>query len=726
MYHPVLEDAVDAHEFVELHNPTAQALSLTGARLTGGIEFSFPDGMLIAAGAYLVVAKDKPALDALYPQAASLSVGGYDGQLGNGGDTIRLTAANGGIADAVTYDDGFPWPAAADALGVGQRWLPQELLPLEKHLHQGYSLERINFTGNSNDPASWSSSRLPIPTPGEPNSNASETIPPLVRGLSALGSVSQARVIGPAEEVVVTAEFDQVAGLQNVAVEWYVDAIGLRDEPTVKTPMLADPSAPLKFTATLPAHPENSVVRYRVVADDASGAHMFSPREREPKAWHGFFVTPQLQSTSRVYDLFVEPDDWVALWDNIKQGRELDCKPNPSWNDTVAATFVFEGELIDVQVRYQGSRYGRDDGILDAIEDPTEPVPPGRNVMEPWPEPLSIRVAFPRYHRFEGRDVVTLNKLYQGCPGLSAGLGFNLFKQAGLPTPELRYARLQVNGAYYNYTLEIERPGERMLERWQQARAASGIPAEPLGELYKSAGANKDVGPWGAGDGSVLGVHCGYSATERYGYTYDLKTNEWVGPAPVQKLIEDMDAARAAGPEATRAFVEKNFDLGLTLSYLALRNWAGPWDDIYQNYFLYRNPATAKWIITPWDLDRQFAQAMPSDSLFLGEEGASTRAPNLFKDTILGAFRNEYWARVKELNGDLLLPEKLAAILHEHFNSADFAEAQLSPHGLACDAQKALSDMLAWTAARHTHVAMVTAGPPPPPGPPESPEPPKQ
>jgi hypothetical protein len=55
------------------------------------------------------------------------------------------------------------------------------------------------------------------------------------------------------------------------------------------------------------------------------------------------------------------------------------------------------------------------------------------------------------------RRVAVLNKLTQGCPGFSAIVGFQLFRDAGLIAPEASYARLQMNGAYYRYVAEVER-----------------------------------------------------------------------------------------------------------------------------------------------------------------------------------------------------------------------------------------------------------------------------
>jgi hypothetical protein len=232
-------------------------------------------------------------------------------------------------------------------------------------------------------------------------------------------------------------------------------------------------------------------------------------------------VSPALESRTRTYHLFVEPDDLDQLWDNIEAGREIDCEPNPTWNDRVPATFVYEGEVFDTQVRYQGSRFNRRNGPnVDGFE--------GLGPERPDPfKAFSIRVAFPRYSRFDDRDTFVLNKLQQGCPGFAANLGFQLFELAGVPAPKTRYARVQLNGSYYHYAQEIERPGDTMLERFHEAEAGDGD-HEGVGFLFKSTGALVgDVGPYGRGAGELLEPHCGYSPLERYGFTYDLNTNDW-------------------------------------------------------------------------------------------------------------------------------------------------------------------------------------------------------
>jgi hypothetical protein len=52
----------DVHEFVEIYNSGGVAVPLAGWKLDGGISFTFPAGASIAAGQYLVIAREPARL----------------------------------------------------------------------------------------------------------------------------------------------------------------------------------------------------------------------------------------------------------------------------------------------------------------------------------------------------------------------------------------------------------------------------------------------------------------------------------------------------------------------------------------------------------------------------------------------------------------------------------------------------------------------------------------
>ena len=115
MYHPA--DRPDGRdlEFVELFNSQPTAEDLSGYRLSGSIEFTFPANTTLPAGSFLVVARVPADVAAVYGIASV--IGGYPNDLPNGGSTLRLRDNLGAVLLEVTYGDEAPWPVAADGSG---------------------------------------------------------------------------------------------------------------------------------------------------------------------------------------------------------------------------------------------------------------------------------------------------------------------------------------------------------------------------------------------------------------------------------------------------------------------------------------------------------------------------------------------------------------------------------------------------------------------------------
>ena len=65
------------------------------------------------AGQRIVVAGDLTAFAAIYGAAIPVQ-GPFTGQLANGGELLRVFAANGAIIASLTYGDSAPWPPGAD------------------------------------------------------------------------------------------------------------------------------------------------------------------------------------------------------------------------------------------------------------------------------------------------------------------------------------------------------------------------------------------------------------------------------------------------------------------------------------------------------------------------------------------------------------------------------------------------------------------------------------
>ena len=147
MYHPADEGLTSGEEFefIELKNTGTGVVDLSGVHFGEGIQYVFPAGTSLAAGALLVLASVPSQFEVRYGFAP---FGAYDGQLNNGGEQVSLVTPQGAALLEVEYDDDAPWPVAADG--------------------SGFSLVPVDPSGspNPNDAANWRLSRALGGSPG--------------------------------------------------------------------------------------------------------------------------------------------------------------------------------------------------------------------------------------------------------------------------------------------------------------------------------------------------------------------------------------------------------------------------------------------------------------------------------------------------------------------------------------------------------------------------------
>ena len=124
MFDPISSDSAD--EYIELFNRSTNAVDLGGWRLRGGISFNIPNGTTLAAGGYLVIAKNEAHLRANYAQLSTANcLGDYSGTLANGGERVELN-----MPDQITTTNDLGQPVtdtihiAVDEVtyGPGGRW----------------------------------------------------------------------------------------------------------------------------------------------------------------------------------------------------------------------------------------------------------------------------------------------------------------------------------------------------------------------------------------------------------------------------------------------------------------------------------------------------------------------------------------------------------------------------------------------------------------------------
>ncbi len=102
-------------QWIELFNRSAATIDLTEWELGGGIDFEFAPGTMLAAGEYIVVARDVAALRAANPTINV--VGPFSGTLSRAGDRVVLRDAVDNPADEVRFFDSGRWHAYADGGG---------------------------------------------------------------------------------------------------------------------------------------------------------------------------------------------------------------------------------------------------------------------------------------------------------------------------------------------------------------------------------------------------------------------------------------------------------------------------------------------------------------------------------------------------------------------------------------------------------------------------------
>lgn len=113
-FNPKPEDTHELEEFIELHNPGDEPLDLTGWSLSDAVTFPFPNGTILPAGGYVVVAMDPVALQARF---GVMALGPWSGKLNSTGEKIVVKNAAGVTQDSVDYKFGFPWPCKMDGEG---------------------------------------------------------------------------------------------------------------------------------------------------------------------------------------------------------------------------------------------------------------------------------------------------------------------------------------------------------------------------------------------------------------------------------------------------------------------------------------------------------------------------------------------------------------------------------------------------------------------------------
>tara|TARA_R110002124_G_scaffold149259_4_gene315349 strand:- start:17352 stop:20321 length:2970 start_codon:yes stop_codon:yes gene_type:complete len=176
-------------DWVEIFNTMDEAVDISGWMFKDDIDsnaFIIPDNTILEAQGYIVIADDSTKLKSVNPQARNF-VGDFSFNLSASGEEVRLFNADGGLVDALTYNDKLPWPVEADGDGstleltdptsdntVAENWMASSRLGGTPGWENG-TMPVSNET-NSDSPKTFALNQN-YPNPFNPSTNISFVLP---------------------------------------------------------------------------------------------------------------------------------------------------------------------------------------------------------------------------------------------------------------------------------------------------------------------------------------------------------------------------------------------------------------------------------------------------------------------------------------------------------------------------------------------------------------------
>ena len=419
MYHPPLEQG--ELQYVELFNRGASEVDLSGWAFTKGIQFAFDPGTKLAAGAWLVVCRNRAAFAKQYGQDIR-AVGDFSGKLKHRGEKLELINARKEVVDAVLFSDRDSWPTGPDGGSA--------------------SLERICPFSSGAGAENWAGSSLPAlespaGTPGRQNDNYSSRLPPVIARV-------QWNTPAPGQPAPVTAEVTSADGPPVVTLLWTALRNGgeTKEGEVPMRPPAGRDSSPT-YAAAIPAQPADTLVRFRLRAADAAGAVRLLPSPHEPRPTYSYYTCVNTNS-ARVPLAYVLQ---YAPQANEIRGRASDGRRPPAEPTRGQAAFIY--------VPPQGGEVLAFDHVIAR------------------PRSDGIKIHFQKDRTFHGMTGINLVADRQTPRWLlSEPLAFELYRRAGVPAPLTDHLWVWVNGRGLGYQLLIEQPNRSFLTRNQ--RDASG------------------------------------------------------------------------------------------------------------------------------------------------------------------------------------------------------------------------------------------------------------
>lgn len=294
-------------------------------------------------------------------------------------------------------------------------------------------------------------------------------------------------------------------------------------------------------------------------------------------------------SALRSYELMLAPED-LALIDS-----------DPAAEMYVEGVLKFEGmEIGPVGIRYKGSIgawYG-------CVANMNFFNPGGAKICDKLS--MKVKVDWPSDDpRFFGLKKLQFHSMNQDPSMMRERLGYQLFRELGVPAPRAVHARLSINGEYQGVFALVE----QIDGRFTRNRFDDGE-----GNLYKET--------WPVDNGGAPQAAQVLDTA--------LSTNEdalAMGTASTERMQRFGQAVAAAAPEARLDVLTEWMDVDLTMRYVAVDRAILNDDGVYHwycgqaagcaphNFFWYEEEAHDRMYLVPWDMDISLTLMNPITTL---------------------------------------------------------------------------------------------------------------
>jgi len=680
-------------EFVELHNPTAEDIDLSGWSFNDGIFYTFPAGSVLGAGDYLIVAQNPDHVHAQWSSGRfalpeGTVFGPFGGKLANEGERVTLCDASGAVVDEVEYQLGFPWPTVGDPIPEDQPG-------------KGHSMQLVNPAFDNNLAGHW---RSALPSPAKINKAVvADNLGPCIRQVEHTPKQPL-----PDQTVTVTAKITDEDGVASVRLQCqfvdpghyiryqysngnnqrFVDAeyrtnwvdIEMNDEGHAGDAQAGDDIYSAQVPGELQTH--RRLVRYRIVAEDQAGFSVTVPYSDDPQPNFAYFVYDAVpawsgavqpnssnQAKGKVVTFGTDIMGSLPVYHLIAKEEDIeDCQFTPIPDarcSEEAGWYQWTGSLVYDGVVYDHIWYRARGGWATHAF--------GKNR---W------KFDFNRGHYFQGRDDLghkhptTWDKLnFSACfqfsgtnnrgeHGMYEAVTARLMNLAGAPCFRTNWLHFRVideeqesgptqyDGDFWGLYLAIEQPDGRFLD-------GHGLPD---GNLYKM------YFPCSGNTGNM--------------------NNQ--GPAQVTDHSDVIALCQAYHSyPSDRQWWEQNVNLDAYYNYRIVCDAVHHYDLTDRwNCFYYANPETGRWWMLPWDFDHSWDSDIYTDDdeywkqvldprFFQGHSVGTPSRYHRFPDCII-AFQN----RLRALSDLLLnanecgrLIEDYAAVIADPATDLSFVEA---------------------------------------------------